>query len=86
MVLSSPQQLQHLAGMFRIGRFSQDSTAAFRDRVTTQYNSLGDAYGDVGGLLPGQSGDKFRGRLAAADTALGELRGGVDLKRVTRLL
>jgi hypothetical protein len=72
-VLAAPQQLQHLASMYKACRLAEDLAIAFGDRVAADHQTAIDVQGDIAGLLKGQSGYKFRRRLTAADAALGGL-------------
>jgi len=78
MMLASAKQLQHLASVVAVGRFTENLALAFGHGVAADDEAAIGALGDVASLLKGQAGDQLGRRLAAADAALGEFGRGRD--------
>ena len=56
---------EHRPGVGFIGRLSENLAVALHHGVAAEDQPAADPPGNVGGLLPGQAGDKLLGRFAA---------------------
>ena len=83
-MLVSAEHLQHSPCMLLVGRFAEDLPIAFGHGIAGEDQSCGDFPHDVGGLLPGQSGDELLRRFPAANPAFGRFVRYDDFEVIAR--